>query len=49
MTVTELKEELQKLEDQGHGDKPVKYYDVRHGWLPAELEFNYDRTEVHVV
>lgn len=27
MTVQELKEELQKLEDQGHSDKPVKYID----------------------
>jgi hypothetical protein len=48
MTVTELKEELQKLEDQGHGDKPVKYYDRDYGWLSAEVEFDYSKQEVHI-
>jgi hypothetical protein len=48
MTVTELKEELQKLEDQGKGDSPVKYYDRDYGWLPAELDFSCTKQEAHI-
>lgn len=39
MTVTELKEELQKLEDQGHGDKPVSLYNRFRGNEPVDCVY----------
>jgi hypothetical protein len=48
VTVTELKEELQKLEDQGHGDSPVRCYDRDYGWFSAEVEFDYSKQEVQI-